>query len=145
MELEYYEIVKILHIISLISWMAALLYLPRLFVYHSDKNITKETYETFLRMEKKLLFYISLPAMIATLTFGLLLAKEIGFNFPWLHIKILLVSCLVIFQTFLIYCFNNFKKETNKYSSKFFKIINELPTLLMIFIVIIIILKPSFE
>ncbi len=140
--IDVFEIIKILHIVSVISWMAGLLYLPRIFVYHCRVSQNSESDLIFQEMERKLLRYIMNPAMILAIIFGLLLAKEIGFEFIWLHIKITLVLILVGFHHFLAKCRKNFAARQNKYSEKFYRIINEIPTILMIAIVALVILKP---
>jgi len=139
---EIYEIIKIIHLIAVISWFAGLLYLPRIFVYHSQVLVGGETDKVFQTMERKLLHYIMTPAMVVVLLCGFYLASEIGFEFVWLHIKITLVFLLIFYHFFLNYCRKNFAIEANKYSAKFYRIINEVPTLLMIAIVALVILKP---
>ena len=139
---ELYEIIKILHIVAVIAWFAGLLYLPRIFVYHSQVAHRSETDKIFQTMEFKLLRYIMTPAMILVLAFGLYLANEIGFGFVWLHIKITLVLLLVGYHFFLGHCRKNFAAGKNKYSTKFYRIINEVPTVLLIAIVSLVILKP---
>lgn len=141
-EIELYEIVKILHILAVISWLAGLLYLPRIFVYHSQVAINSETDKIFQVMERRLLRFIINPAMILTLIFGLYLASQIGFEFIWLHIKLTLVALLAGFHGFLAKCRKDFSLGKNRYSQKFYRIINEVPTLLMIGIVTLVILKP---
>lgn len=141
-ELDYFEIIKICHIVAVISWFAGLLYLPRIFVYHTQVAVGSETDKIFQTMERKLLRYIMNPAMILTIAFGLYLANEIGFEFVWLHIKITLVAILVFYHHFLGRCRKNFELGKNKYSTKFYRIINEVPTVIMIAIVSIVILKP---
>jgi len=140
--IENYDIIKIIHIIAVISWFAGLLYLPRIFVYHTQVAFGSETDKIFQTMERKLLRYIMNPAMIVSLLCGLYLAKEIGFEFIWLHIKITLVLILVGYQHFLGKCRKNFATGKNKYSEKFYRIINEIPTLIMIAVVSLVILKP---
>jgi putative membrane protein len=141
-EIELYDVIKILHIIAVISWLAGLLYLPRIFVYHSQVSFGSETDKIFQIMEKKLLRFIMTPAMILVFIFGFYLASQIGFEFIWLHIKITLVLCLAGFHGFLSRCRKNFEKGKNKHSQKFFRIINEVPTLLMVAIVVLVVLKP---
>lgn len=141
-EIEFYEIAKIFHIIAVISWFAGLLYLPRIFVYHSQVKVGSETDSIFQTMERKLLHYIMTPAMIVVLVLGLYLANEMGFEFVWLHIKITLVLLLVAYQFFLGKCRRDFIAGKNKHSTKFFRIINEVPTILLIAIVTLVILKP---
>jgi putative membrane protein len=140
--IELYEIIKIIHIIAVISWFAGLLYLPRIFVYHAQVAVGSESDEIFQAMERKLLRYIMNPAMIVVLLCGFYLANEIGFEFVWLHIKITLVLLLVGYHHFLSRCRKNFVLRKNQYSSKFYRIINEIPTAAMIAIVALVILKP---
>ena len=141
-EIETYDIIKILHIVSVISWLAGLLYLPRIFVYHTQVAVGSESDKIFQTMERRLLRYIMNPAMILTLAFGLYLASEIGFEFVWLHIKLTLVAVLIIYHHLLSRWRKNFEKGQNKHSQKFYRIMNEVPTLLMIAIVTLVILKP---
>ncbi len=140
--IEFYEIAKILHIISFVAWFAGLFYLPRIFVYHCQVQKNSETSEIFKIMERKLFRYIMNPAMISTLIFGFYMASVIGFDFVWLHIKITLVAFLIIFHHFLSNCRKKFLKDKNNYSEKFYRIINEVPTILLILIVILVIIKP---
>ncbi|MBL6665248.1 MAG: protoporphyrinogen oxidase HemJ [Rickettsiales bacterium] len=137
-----YEIIKILHILSVISWMAGLLYLPRIFVYHCDVKTGSETDKVFQIMEKKLLRFIMNPAMILTFCSGLYLAYQIGFDLTWIHVKLTLVLLLAGFHGFLAKCRKKFENGTNDKSGKFYRIANEVPTVLMIAIVAIVILKP---
>lgn len=141
---EYYDWIKALHVIAVISWMAGIFYLPRLFVYHSEVKIGSETDLLFQIMEKKLLKFIMNPAMIVTLLSGLSLAqiygyKNLGISF---HIKFTLVILMLFFHHFLGIRRKDFAQAKNKYPAKFFRVINEVPTLLMIFIVIMVIVKP---
>ena len=143
--MDYYNIyltIKSLHIISVISWLAALLYLPRIFFYHANKDLSKETSEIFKTMERRLTKVIMNPAMIASLIFGITLIFMIGFNQIWLHIKITILLLLFAFHGFLIKCYKNFANDKNKFSTKFFRIINEIPAIIMIIIVFIAIFKP---
>ena len=141
-DIESYDVIKILHIVAVMSWMAGLLYLPRIFVYHSQVAVGSESDKLLQTMEKRLLRYIMTPAMLLVFILGLALSSEIGFEFVWLHIKITLVLCLAGYHGFLAKCRKNFEKGQNKYSQKFYRIINEVPTLLMICIVALVILKP---
>ena len=141
-DIEFYDIVKILHIVAVISWLAGLLYLPRIFVYHAQVVAGSETDKIFQTMEKRLLRYIMLPAMLLVFIFGFYLASQIGFEFIWLHIKLTLVLILAGYHGFLSRCRKNFAKGENKHSQKFYRLINEVPTVLMIFIVALVILKP---
>lgn len=139
---EYYEIIKIIHIIAIISWFAGLLYLPRIFVYHSQVAVGSEADKIFQIMERKLFYYIMSPAMLVVLACGFYLANEIGFEFIWLHIKITLVLILVAYQHFLGRCRKKFAAGENKHSTKFYRIANEVPTIIMIAVVSLVILKP---
>ena len=142
-EIETYDIIKILHIIAVISWLAGLLYLPRIFVYHCRVEHNSQSDLLFREMERKLLRFIMNPAMILTFIFGFYLAIEIGFEGSyWLHLKILLVLILAGFHGFLASCRKKFAYNKNKYSQKFYRIINEIPTIIMIFVVSLVILKP---
>jgi len=141
-EVETYEIIKILHIVSVISWMAGLLYLPRIYVYHTSVDKGSKTDEIFQKMEYRLLKFIMNPAMILTFAFGLYLAYQIGFDLTWIHIKLTLVLILAGFHGFLSVCRKKFANGQNQHSEKFYRIINEVPTILMIVIVTIVILKP---
>lgn len=142
-EIETYDIIKILHIIAVISWLAGLLYLPRIFVYHCRVEHNSPSDLLFREMERKLLRLIMNPAMILTFIFGFYLAIEIGFEGSyWLHLKILLVLILAGFHGFLASCRKKFAYNKNKYSHKFYRLINEIPTLIMIAVVSLVILKP---
>tara|TARA_B100000965_G_scaffold257831_1_gene217243 strand:+ start:1269 stop:1703 length:435 start_codon:yes stop_codon:yes gene_type:complete len=143
--MNYYLIFKSLHLIAVISWMAGLLYLPRIFVYHVENFEKKETTEIFKVMERKLYFYIMRPAMIATWLFGIILIYINGFEVfseLWLHIKLGLVILLTIYHEYLGICLKALKEETNKKTSKFFRIINEVPTILLIIIIFVVLFKP---
>lgn len=142
MEFDTYELVKVLHIIAVISWMAGLLYLPRIFVYHSAVKIGSESDLIFQTMERKLLRYIMNPAMIISLICGSYMIWEIGFEFVWLHIKLTLVAILIIFHHFLARWRKNFANGKNKHSAKFYRITNEIPTLAMIGIIFFVVIKP---
>ena len=133
--------IKVIHIISVISWMVGLLYLPRLFVYHSENITNKDITSTFKIMEYRLYRFIMNPAMMVVWLSGLVLLYDNGIE-TWLSIKFLLVLLMTSFHIFLKRCINNFELESNQYSSKFFRIINEIPTILLIFIVILVVLKP---
>ena len=143
--MNYYLLFKSLHLIAVISWMAGLLYLPRIFVYHVENIEKKETTEIFEVMEKRLYFYIMRPAMILSWLFGILLIYIIGgeiFSQLWVHIKLGLVVILTIYHEYLGICLRSLKLKTNKKTSKFFRIINEVPTIILIFIIFIVIFKP---
>ena len=140
-----YFLFKSLHLIVVFSWMAGLLYLPRIFVYHVENKEKKEATDIFEVMEKRLFFYIMLPAMIFTWIFGLILIYLNGveiFSQLWIQIKIVLVVLLSVYNDYLGKCLRSLKNNTNTRSSKFFRIINEIPTVLLIFIVFVVIFKP---
>tara|TARA_A100000164_G_C21799101_1_gene719754 strand:+ start:341 stop:775 length:435 start_codon:yes stop_codon:yes gene_type:complete len=143
--MNLYLLFKSLHLISVISWMAGLLYLPRIFVYHSENNSEIKTSEIFKIMEKKLYFYIMTPAMTLSWIFGLLLIHTIGFQQlaqTWLILKIIFVVILTIYHFYLGNVLNQFKLDQNKRSHKFYRYINEIPTILLILIVFVVIFKP---
>ena len=140
-----YLLFKSLHLISVISWMAGLLYLPRIFVYHAENNSEIKTSKIFKIMEKKLFFYIMTPAMILSWIFGLLLIHSIGFQElvqTWMLLKIVFVVILTIYHIYLGSILNQFKLDSNKHSHKFYRFINEIPTILLILIVFVVIFKP---
>jgi putative membrane protein len=140
-----YLLFKSLHLIALISWMAGLLYLPRIFVYHAENLKEKNTSLIFKIMERKLYFYIMTPAMILTWIFGLILISFLGFEVLstiWIKLKLLLVILLTSYHFYLSKLLGDFKIDQNTKSSKFFRIINEVPTILLILIVFIVVFKP---
>ena len=139
-----YLLFKSLHLIAVISWMAGLLYLPRIFVYHSENNNEIIT-NVFKTMERKLFYYIMTPAMGLSWFFGLVLIHEIGFEQLanlWLQLKLILVIILTVYHFFLGLLLNQFKLNQNIKTSRFYRYINEIPTLLLILIVFIVIFKP---
>ena len=139
-----YLLFKSLHLIAVISWMAGLLYLPRIFVYHSENN-NEIILTVFKTMERKLFYYIMTPAMILSWIFGLALIHEIGFEQLvnlWLKLKLILVTFLTAYHFYLGLLLNHFKLDQNKKTSKFYRYINEIPTLMLILIVFIVIFKP---
>ena len=143
--MNYYLLFKSLHLIAVISWMAGLLYLPRIFVYHVENFEKKQATEIFELMEKRLYFYIMSPAMILSWAFGIILIFTTGietFSFLWLQIKLALVIILTIYHEYLGKCMRSLKEGVNKRSAKFYRIINEIPTILLILIVFIVIFKP---
>ena len=143
-----YLLFKSIHLIAVISWMAGLLYLPRIFVYHSEavqNNKSEDLIETFKVMERRLLVYIMNPAMIVSWIFGVLLIHTIGidnFGSFWLQLKLVFVIILTIYHFFLFQCLRKFAENRNTYSSKFYRIINEIPTVLLIGIVLVVVFKP---
>ncbi|MDC3020249.1 protoporphyrinogen oxidase HemJ [Candidatus Pelagibacter sp.] len=143
--MNYYLLFKSLHLISVISWMAGLLYLPRIFVYHAENSYDRKISEVFKTMEKKLYFYIMTPAMILSWIFGLLLIHSTGFQQlgqTWMVLKILFVILLTLYHFYLGKTLNQFKFDQNTHSHKFYRLINEIPTLLLILIVFVVIFKP---
>ena len=143
--MNYYLLFKSLHLIAVISWMAGLLYLPRIFVYHVENYQKKETSEIFETMERKLYFYIMRPAMLISWLFGILLIYQLGFeSFSqlWLQLKIFFVIILTVYHEYLGKCLTSLRDGSNSKSSRFFRIINEIPTILLILIVFIVIFKP---
>ena len=143
-----YLLFKSIHLIAVISWMAGLLYLPRIYVYHSESISNKKSEDlvsTFKVMERRLFIYIMNPAMIVSWIFGVLLIYSIGlenFNNLWLKIKLLLVALLTVYHFFLFYYLKKFTENIHSYSSKFYRIINEIPTILLILIILIVVFKP---
>jgi len=143
-----YLLFKSIHLIAVISWMAGLLYLPRIFVYHSEaikNNKSEDLMLTFKVMERRLFIYIMNPAMIISWILGLLLIHIIGLDnltFFWLQLKLCFVIILTAYHFFLFQCLRKFSKNNNSYSSKFYRIINEIPTILLIGIILVVVFKP---
>jgi putative membrane protein len=138
-----YDWIKALHLIAVISWMAGMLYLPRLFVYHCEAEIGSKQSETFKVMERRLLKAIINPAMIVTWLAGIYLAWAGHWYLSgWFHAKLLLVLVLSAVHGFFVRWVRDFAADHNSHSQKFYRIINEVPTVLMIFIVILVIIKP---
>ena len=143
-----YLLFKSIHLIAVISWMAGLLYLPRIFVYHSEavqKNRSEDLMETFKVMERRLLVYIMNPAMIVSWIFGVLLIHTIGLDnlgSVWIQLKLAFVIILTIYHFFLFQCLRKFAENNNSYSPKFYRIINEIPTILLIGIILVVVFKP---
>ena len=136
-----YNILKSVHIFSIIAWMAGLLYLPRIFMYHADTNITKETSETFKVMERKLFSIIMTPAFIFTWITGLSMTHYLGFD-TWLILKLFFVLLLTVYHFLCSKWLTNFANDSNKITSKFFRITNEIPAIFLIAIIILVIFKP---
>ena len=139
-----YLLFKSIHLIAIVSWMAGLLYLPRIFVYHSENNNEIVT-SVFKTMERKLFYYIMTPAMVLSWLFGLLLISKIGFDqlgALWLQLKLICVVILTLYHFYLGALLNKFKFDENNKSSKFYRYINEIPTLLLILIIFVVIFKP---
>ena len=143
-----YLLFKSIHLIAVISWMAGLLYLPRIFVYHSEAvrdNKPEDLMSTFKIMERRLFIYIMNPAMIVSWVFGILLIHTIGmdnFDSIWLQLKLVFVIILTIYHFFLLQCLRKFGENINSFSSKFYRIINEIPTVLLIGIILVVVFKP---
>ena len=140
-----YLLFKSIHLIAVISWMAGLLYLPRIFVYHSQNNNQQIISDVFKVMERKLFFYIMTPAMILSWLFGLLLIHEIGFQQlgqTRMILKLIFVILLTIYHLYLGRILGEFKLDLNTHSHKFFRFINEIPTLLLILIIFVVVFKP---
>ncbi len=137
--------IQALHVISVMAWMAGLLYLPRLFAYHTQALTGSDKSETFKIMERRLFNVIMTPAMLASILFGGLLLADFGERIrdaSWLHGKLFLVALLLVIHVLMWRWRRNFAGDTNGHSEKFFRIVNEIPTLLMIGIVILAVVKP---
>jgi len=145
MDADLYDWLKALHVISVIAWMAGLLYLPRLFVYHCSAEIGSVQSETFKVMERRLLKAIMNPAMIASWAFGLAVLFGGGqWTEPWMHAKLALVALMTIAHMMMGGWRRAFAEDRNERSTLFYRIANEVPTVLMILIVIFVIVKPGF-
>ena len=138
-----YLIVKSIHIIAVISWMAGMLYLPRLFVYHAENEDNQALTDIFKIMEKRLLRFIMTPAMIVSWIFGLAMMISAGWiKAPWMHGKLLLVLVLSGVHGWLAVCVKRFASDQNQKTGRYFRFVNEIPTVLMILIVVLVVLKP---
>ena len=138
-----YEWLKAFHVIAIIAWMAGMLYLPRLFVYHCEAEPGSRQSETFKVMERRLLKAIINPAMIVSWGLGIWLAWWGGwYDSPWLHAKVVLALLLSGVHGFFVRWVREFAADRNQHSQKFYRIINEVPTVLMIGIVILVVVKP---
>ena len=138
-----YLIVKSIHIIAVISWMAGMLYLPRLFVYHAENEGNTALTDTFKVMERRLLRFIMTPAMIVSWIFGLaLMISAAWIKAPWMHAKLLLVLVLSGLHGWLSVCVKRFASDQNRKSGRYFRFVNEIPTVLMIIIVVFVVVKP---
>jgi putative membrane protein len=138
-----YEWIKALHVIAVIAWMAGMLYLPRLFVYHCDAEAGSKQSETFKVMERRLLKAIINPAMAVTWLAGFYLAwAGHWFSTGWLHGKLALVIAMSGLHGFFARCVKDFAADRNKRSQRFYRLVNEVPTVLMIGIVILVVVKP---
>ena len=142
--MNLYLLFKSLHLIAVISWMAGLLYLPRIFVYHSEASHETQK-DVFKTMERKLYNYIMMPAMLLSWLFGVLLIHSLGFNIfleLWMQIKIISVLILTYYHFMLGKYLNDFAIDNNNKSSKFYRIINEVPTIILIVVVFVVVFKP---
>ncbi|QPC88526.1 protoporphyrinogen oxidase HemJ [Mesorhizobium sp. NBSH29] len=140
---NFYPWAKAIHVIAVISWMAGMLYLPRLFVYHTDAEPGSAQSETFKVMERRLLRAIINPAMFVTWVFGLWLAwKGFGFSGAWLHAKIALVLMMSAVHGYLSAAVRAFAEDRNGKSARHWRFVNEVPTLLMVVIVVLVVVKP---
>ena len=142
--MNLYLLFKSLHLIAVISWMAGLLYFPRIFVYHSETNDSSQK-TIFKTMERKLYNYIMMPAMLISWLLGILLLAIIGFSAfseLWLQVKIFAVIILTYYHFTLGKYLNDFATDNNQKTSKFFRIYNEIPTIILIIVVFVVIFKP---
>ncbi len=141
-----YQLIKAIHLIAAISWMVGLLYLPRLYVYHSDVKVGGEASEVFKTMERKLLRFIMNPAMIVTLILGLVLihANPLLMKQGWFHLKLTSLVLLFGCHGYMAMIRKKFLNDERPKSAKFFRYLNEAPTILMIIIVIVVLVQPSF-
>ena len=140
-----YLFFKSLHLIATVSWFAGLLYLPRIFVYHSENMENKEICTVFKTMERKLFNYIMMPAMFLSWIFGLILISIIGFEnlgLKWLQIKLILILFLTSYHFYLGNIMANFNNDINRKTSKFYRWLNEVPTVILILVVFVVIFKP---
>ena len=144
--MNLYLLFKSLHLVAVISWMAGLLYLPRIFVYHSEANHESQK-DVFKTMERKLYNYIMMPAMLLSWLFGVLLIHSLGFEVfaeLWMQIKAVAVVILTYYHFLLGKYLNDFAINDNKKSSKFYRIINEVPTIILIVVVFVVVFKPLY-
>ena len=143
--MNFYLLFKSLHLISIISWIAGLLYLPRIFVYHTETKDNKDQSATFKLMEKRLFNYIMMPAMIFSWIFGLLLIHSLGFAIfsqLWMQVKVVLILILTHYHFYLGKCVRLFYNDQNNKTSRFYRIMNEVPTVLLIIIIFLVVFKP---
>ena len=144
--MNLYLLFKSLHLVAVISWMAGLLYLPRIFVYHSEASHESQK-NVFKTMERKLYNYIMMPAMLLSWLFGVLLIHSLGFtvlNELWMQIKTVLVLILTFYHFLLGKYLNDFAIDYSKKTSKFFRIMNEVPTIILIVVVFVVVFKPLY-
>ena len=144
--MNFYLLFKSLHLVAVISWMAGLLYLPRIFVYHSEATHESQK-SVFKTMERKLYNYIMMPAMLLSWLFGVLLIHSLGFNVLvelWMQIKTISVIILTYYHFLLGKYLKDFALNDNKKPSKFYRIINEVPTIILIVVVFVVVFKPLY-
>ena len=142
--MNFYLIFKSLHLIAVVSWMAGLLYLPRIFVYHSEADHESQK-KVFKIMERKLYNYIMMPAMLLSWLFGILLIHSVGFTIfseLWMQIKTISIVVLTYYHFTLGKFLNDFAIDDNKKTSRFFRIYNEIPTIILIVVIFVVIFKP---
>jgi putative membrane protein len=142
-----YDVIKSLHLIAVISWMVGLLYLPRLFVYHNESKQRSDLDKTFLMMEYRLYHYIMNPALILTSLFGSYLLYQSKYLLieNYFLLKSILVFLLILFHVYLYFLYKDFKKGYRFKTTKFYRIINEIPTILMIIVIFLIFVKPNLK
>ena len=142
--LDYYLWLKALHLIAMVAWMAGMFYLPRLFVYHTTAPVGSDQSETFKVMERKLLKVIINPAMIATWVIGLLMlvAQPVWLSQGWMHVKLTALVALSVFHMMLARWCRQFANDQNQRSQRFYRMANEIPTLLLIAVILMAVLKP---
>ena len=142
--MNFYLLYKSLHLIAVISWMAGLLYLPRIFVYHAEADHDSQKL-VFKTMERKLYNYIMMPAMLLSWIFGILLIHSLGFEVfyeKWMQIKTVAVALLTFYHFTLGKYLNDFAVDNNEKTSKFFRIYNEIPTIILILVIFVVVFKP---
>ena len=141
MLVDWYAWIKAVHVMAVISWMAGLFYLPRLFVYHAEASepVLKDTFKV---MERRLYHAIMWPAMIVAWAAGVMLIAIIGFQGVWLHVKLMMVILLTLYHFLLGRHLSRFAQDAEAHTSRYFRVINEVPTLLMVVIVIMVVVKP---
>ena len=141
----FHAFIEAFHIISVIAWMCGMLYLPRLYVYHTTVAYNSEADQMLQKMERRLLYYVMTPAMFVTIVLGLTLALQEGVftaGVLWIHLKLFLVTCLVFMHLLMFKYRRDFACNRNRKSKTFFRIFNEIPTVLMIVIVILVVVQP---
>ena len=144
MEINYYNLFKFFHIVFFTTWMAGLFYLPRLYVYHSGTKRNSPEYKIFITMEKKLMKYIMNPSMIFTWLFGIGLVLHLDiYNQFWLNLKFVLVFLMSVFHMYCAKIRKNFESNINRKDEKFYRWINEVPTILFLLIVFLVVFKPN--